>query len=94
MKPITIDVEPSGNFILHIPGDGDGHHVRIPTTEAGLTALQRLLVARKEPGLLEGIGTEPAPIQHMVDEWLKDHQITRSVNGPPTVGIDLSKYDL
>lgn len=97
MNPLTISLSPAGNFIIHVPGEGDGYDLTFNTEEVGIAALKRLLIKRQSSETLSGIGTASSPTQSMVDEWIKVNGVSRSSDpaiNELTKGIDLSKYDL
>jgi hypothetical protein len=66
----------SGDFLHLIFGPETGgtrtHSITLPINEKGFSALLRILSEReKSPFVPKHIATPAAPIQHMVDEWLK-----------------------
>lgn len=64
---MQIELGPDGNFALTLP---NGHTVAIPLTLSGLAAIRRILLSA-ETSEDRRIGTRGAPIQHMIDQWLK-----------------------
>lgn len=69
----AIDLGPNGSFRLQIPNGrsgAKGHHIDIPCTLQGLKILRRTLLAAKGEGS-KLIGSDAAPIQHMVEQWLQ-----------------------
>lgn len=65
---MQIALAPSGDFRLTTPA---GNTVTVPATPIGLVIIRRMLEAQaveRRPTL----GTDASPIQHMVDEWLKE----------------------
>ncbi len=97
MDPLTITLSPAGHFVIHVPGMTQGHDLTFITDDDGIAALKRLLIKRQSPDTLQGIGTESAPTQSMIDDWIKANGVSRT-NDPAinklARGIDLSEYDL
>ena len=53
-------------------GDEKGHTVTFPIDERGFSALVNVLAEReRNPNRRVNIGEKGNPVQHMVDEWLK-----------------------
>ena len=71
MPDCTIALTPEGRFAVHIPGAGAGHTVQLPCNLAGLEALRTMLQERQRAPAAK-IGTPGAPIQYLIDQWLKD----------------------
>jgi len=55
------------------------HSTTFPNTEKGKTQLLRVLKAIECHKDGETFATEPEPIQHMVDQWLKENKVTRKI---------------
>ena len=55
------------------------HSTAFPITEKGITQLIRVLSAIecKPTGIT--FATEPEPIQHIIDQWLRENKVTRKV---------------
>lgn len=64
---MNIELGPDNTFLLTLP---NGHSVAVPQSDRGLSILRRILSAEAASGPAK-IGHAQAPVQHMVDEWLK-----------------------
>jgi hypothetical protein len=70
----TISIAPSGNLLVEFPSvlaEGRSHSVEIPFTLAGLSALKRALVARKETAVPR-IGSHASPVASDIQKYLAD----------------------
>ena len=55
------------------------HSTTFPNTDKGITQLLRVLKSIECHKDGETFATEPEPIQHMVDQWLKENKVTRKI---------------
>lgn len=73
----------SGDFMILVfdqsPRTDKAHTVSLPINEKGFGVLVKILSDRERSPFVpkEFMATDEAPIQHMVDEWLKTNQIKK-----------------
>jgi hypothetical protein len=96
---MDIQLSPSGNFILAVPSDGPKasgvHHVVIPATLTGIAVLKKIL--SKQSRKRDAIGSESAPTQHMIDQWLKADAEAKAVATAKRfeeLGLDISSLKI
>lgn len=60
-----------------LPGNHKCHSIAIPISDKGFNVLVKILSDRERSPFVDKahIATKEAPIQHMVDEWLKSNNI-------------------
>lgn len=91
---IVLYLGPSGELIARIPSGEpgprhpDGRYKQpIPATEAGFRVLVRILQEQKRlrsAGQRVSIGTDAAPTQTQIEEWLRANHATKVQIGKPT----------
>ncbi len=81
---LPVDLDPTTNQLrIHPP---EGAPVLIPCTQAGLAVLVRLV--RERAGTKrQTIGAPAVPVQHMVEQWLRENPPTRVVQVRPPNGL-------
>ena len=95
MQDPTIKLTPDERFEIYFPGVGDGHSIIIPSTEEGLSCLKHVLQTRQlMNGRTDIIGTDAAPVQTMMDDWLKDHDVSRHRGKYIELDLDFTDLDL
>ena len=97
---MTTRIYKSGDFLIllfdPLPGNSHSHSVSIPISEKGFKVLTKILSDRERSPFVDKakIATSEAPIQYMVDEWLKNNNITRVSKREAPDTLTLEDLDL
>jgi len=101
MTNIKLSIAPSGQLMVGIPSvtcESDRiNYIEIPCTEAGIKTLYKLVQNAEDHArrhALATIGTDAAPTQEMVKEWLRHNEPQRVEKIPTKLDRDIEELGL